>query len=106
MPPFNRLDLKEQHEFTGIFACSNCGYHLFESSNRFDAGCGFPSFWQHISDHVKLNPLNTYGRQRIQLLCGNCAQHLGHLFENKSTPTKVRYCINEKAIEYKPDASA
>jgi peptide-methionine (R)-S-oxide reductase len=86
----------------GTYVCSNCGWHLFEASKKFEGGCGFPSFWLHLSDNVKLNPLDTYGRYRVQLLCNNCLVHLGHLFENKCTPTKVRYCINRNAIVFKP----
>src|SRR5688572_20094178 len=83
---------------TAIYSCTSCDSPLFEATKKFDAGCGFPSFWMHYGDHVTLNPLNTYGRSRIQLLCTHCGAHLGHLFPNKSTPTQVRYCINEKAI--------
>ncbi len=86
----------------GTFVCSACGFELFEADKEFEAGCGFPSFWLHLSDHVKLKPLDTYGRHRIQLLCNNCSQHLGHLFDNKFTPTEVRYCINKNAIVFKP----
>ena len=88
---------------TGTFVCSNCGLELFQANKKFNAGCGFPSFFLHIPDHVKLNPLHTYGRDRIQLLCNNCGQHLGHLFEHKQTPTRVRYCINDTAIRLKEE---
>ena len=43
-------------------------------------------------------PLDTYGRQRIQLLCSQCGQHLGHLFDDSRTPSRVRYCINAAAL--------
>ncbi len=80
------------------YACTNCGNELFSAAAKFDSGTGFPSFWQHIDDHVKQQFLDTYGRERIQLLCSSCGQHLGHLFPNKKTPTGVRYCINKEAI--------
>jgi len=66
---------------------------------RFDVGSGFPSFWDQVDDHVKLNPLDTYGRKRIQLLCNSCGQHLGHLFRDKRTPSELRYCINADRIK-------
>lgn len=80
------------------YNCSNCGILLFEGTVKFDIGSGFPSFWRHIEDHVRLNPLATYGRERIQLLCKNCGQHLGHLFRDKRTPTELRYCVNSNSI--------
>ena len=98
--------LKEDHpNFTdskddsGMYVCTACGHALFDASKKFDAGCGFPSFWMHRETGVKLNPLSTYGRERIQLLCNNCQQHLGHLFANRYTPTGIRYCINSSAIK-------
>ncbi|MDB5246688.1 MAG: methionine-R-sulfoxide reductase [Segetibacter sp.] len=94
------IDFNPQADVPGAFVCSACGFELFEGDKKFKAGCGFPSFWLHIADHVKLNRLDTYGRHRVQLLCNNCGQHLGHLFENKFTPTRVRYCINQAAIVF------
>jgi len=84
-----------------LYACTNCGNTLFEEDKKFEAGCGFPSSSRHIGEQVTQNPLNTYGRNRIQLLCSNCGLHLGHLFQNNDTPTGVRYCINENAIRLK-----
>lgn len=85
----------------GVYVCTCCGSALFESAKKFDSRTGFPSFWMHIGDHVKENFLTTYGRERIQLLCNSCGQHLGHLFENKRTPTQLRYCINAQSIRLK-----
>jgi peptide-methionine (R)-S-oxide reductase len=81
-----------------VYRCTLCGNTLFDADKKFEAGCGFPSFWMHIGDHVKEKFLTTYGRERIQLLCNTCGQHLGHLFNNKRTPTRLRYCINADAI--------
>jgi peptide-methionine (R)-S-oxide reductase len=92
------MNFNENTQAENGYKCSNCGSDLFEASAKFESGTGFPSFYNHIAEQVKLTPLDTYGRYRIQLLCNNCGQHLGHLFQNKNTPTKVRYCINEKAI--------
>ncbi len=95
-----KIDLEEFAEAEGVYRCSNCGSGLFEANKKFDAHCGFPSFWVHIEDHVELKQLSTYGRERIQLLCKSCGQHLGHLFENKLTPTKVRYCVTHDSISF------
>lgn len=80
------------------YACSRCGEVLFDAAKKFDSRTGFPSFWQHVGDRVTQKQLTTYNRERIQLLCSGCGQHLGHLFPNKHTPTRVRYCINAASI--------
>lgn len=92
-------------ELPGVYVCSSCSNVLFEAAKKFDSGCGFPSFWQQAGDRVKLTPLHTYNRSRIQLLCAGCGTHLGHLFRHKHTPTGLRYCINGAAIRFQPDVS-
>lgn len=100
----NRMQRKQARRQNQIqqaedcYVCSKCGNRLFEADKKFDSRTGFPSFWMHIGEAVKENFLDTYGRERMQLLCRQCNQHLGHLFPNKHTPTKVRYCINADAI--------
>lgn len=90
--------LKEQKEHQPVYECTACHLPLFEEAKKFDSKTGFPSFWLHIDENVRQNFLTTYGRERIQLLCNHCGQHLGHLFPNKKTPTGIRYCINSNAI--------
>jgi peptide-methionine (R)-S-oxide reductase len=92
------VDVTQNENLEGTYTCTKCGSALFAANARFAAGCGFTSFWKHLEGKVILHELDTYGRRRIQLLCSNCGQHLGHLFQNKHTPSKLRYCINEKAI--------
>ena len=86
------------NDAAGVYVCTGCGASLFEAAQGFDAGCGFPSFWQHMKGGVKLKLLTTYGRERTQLLCQSCNQHLGHLFPHKHAPTGLRYCINKASI--------
>ena len=95
----NKVQASEQA--SGIYSCANCGQELFEAKYKFEVGSGFPSFWGHMGENVTHNPLDTYARERIQLLCSRCKQHLGHLFEDTRTPTNVRYCINANALNYK-----
>ena len=87
-------------DIEGVYVCSVCDNVLFEAAKKFNAGCGFPSFWAHAEDGVKQSPLHTYNRSRIQLLCSACNAHLGHLFSHKHTPTNLRYCINTDAIKF------
>jgi peptide-methionine (R)-S-oxide reductase len=86
----------------GFYTCANCGNILFEASKKFNVGSGFPSFWGQVAKNVLHKPLDTYGRQRTQLLCSKCGQHLGHLFSDNRTPSKVRYCINAESIILRP----
>lgn len=94
----NKIEEKKIKEKQDVYTCSCCGEVLFEAGKKFTVGSGFPSFWKHVGDNVRQHLLSTYGRSRIQLLCNQCGQHLGHLFEDDRTPTNVRYCINAEAI--------
>ncbi|HEU5147483.1 MAG TPA: peptide-methionine (R)-S-oxide reductase [Chryseosolibacter sp.] len=84
---------------TAVYVCAQCRTELFDIDTKFDARCGFPSFWDSIGNAVKETVLTTYGRTRIQLLCSKCGQHLGHLFDHKTTPTGKRYCVIAEAIK-------
>ena len=97
----SKINFSEGANASGTFHCAGCGSVLFEAHKKFEAHCGFPSFWQHLDGQVQLVPLDTYGRHRTQLRCNNCGLHLGHLFTNKQSPTGKRYCINEKTIVFK-----
>jgi peptide-methionine (R)-S-oxide reductase len=97
----NEALLPTNPESKDLYVCTRCGTTLFDAAKKFNAGCGFPSFWMHSENNVKQNFLQTYGRTRTQLLCNNCGAHLGHLFNHRHTPTGLRYCINETAIVLK-----
>jgi peptide-methionine (R)-S-oxide reductase len=94
---------KERAHDQGIYICTECGETLFEANKKFSVGSGFPSFWDQIGDHVVQKHLTTYNNSRIQLCCNKCGQHLGHLFSDNRTPTKVRYCINAGSIRLESD---
>ncbi|WP_266203601.1 peptide-methionine (R)-S-oxide reductase [Pontibacter kalidii] len=98
-----KIDPSPHAQDSGVYTCAACGLILFEASKKFEVGSGFPSFWAQVGEHVRHRPLDTYGRQRIQLLCQRCGQHLGHLFEDARTPTKVRYCVNANSITFGPE---
>ena len=85
-----------------VFCCSQCKALLFSAHHKFDSKTGFPSFWAHEAGSVQQQPLQTYGRHRVQVLCQQCGQHLGHLFPDPRTPSQVRYCINAGAIARQP----
>ena len=85
----------------GSFNCRCCNSNLFDSSTKYDSGCGWPSFYDQISEKaVKKNIDNSHGMSRIEILCAVCDSHLGHIFEDGPNPTGQRYCVNSLSIKY------
>lgn len=93
------------HFEAGTYKCAGCNQQLFESSNKFDAHCGWPSFDDSIKGTVKYVLDKTHGMVRTEIVCTNCGGHLGHVFNDGPTETGTRYCVNSISIKFdKTDA--
>ena len=91
------------HWDDGRYNCIGCGTPLFASATKFDAGCGWPSYFQPINSEVIERIVDkSHGMVRVEVRCNNCGAHLGHVFEDGPEPTGERYCINSAAINFAP----
>lgn len=100
--PFTGKFLNEDR--VGTYRCVRCHNALFRSDTKFDAGCGWPSFYETISES-SLCYLDDYslGRHRVEIRCGNCDAHMGHVFKDGPPPTGLRFCLNSIALNFKWD---
>ena len=93
-------------EGIGTYYCAVCGNKLFRSDSKFASSCGWPSFFESSRpDAVTYHDDASYGMNRIEVLCGRCGSHLGHLFDDGPQPTGKRYCMNSIVLEFVPDST-
>ena len=93
------------HSGQGQYLCVGCGTPLFESATKFDAGCGWPSYWAPVnSEVVERVRDDSLGMERVEVRCMRCGAHLGHVFEDGPQPTGERFCINSASIDFKAAA--
>jgi peptide-methionine (R)-S-oxide reductase len=89
------------HKENGTYHCAACGLELFTSDMKFDSHCGWPSFDKEIEGGKIIQQVDkSHGMVRIEILCGRCGSHLGHLFDDGPTLTGKRYCVNSTSIDF------
>lgn len=98
-PPYSGALLHNKQE--GIYHCLICEAPLFLSETKYDSGCGWPSFYQPVSDDaIRYIEDDSHGMQRIEIRCGSCDAHLGHVFPDGPQPTGERYCVNSASLNF------
>ena len=92
-------------EDAGTYSCAGCGNLLFSSDTKYHSGCGWPSFWDVLDEsNVNLHEDRSLGMVRVEVTCGKCDGHLGHVFpDGPRDKTGMRFCINSASLDFEPE---
>lgn len=90
------------HFEAGVYACTCCDTLLFDSTEKFDSGSGWPSFTQPIKQNaVAYFNDDSLNNMRVEITCNTCDAHLGHVFPDGPAPSRLRYCVNALSLKRK-----
>lgn len=103
-PPNSPIYKQFKAQGEGAYYCVACGAKLFSSETKFDSGSGWPSFYDAVKKNITLDEDFHLGYKRVEVRCGKCDGHLGHVFEGEGygNPTDKRYCINGVCVAFLP----
>ncbi|KQW76653.1 MAG: peptide-methionine (R)-S-oxide reductase MsrB [Methylibium sp.] len=91
------------HWQAGVYHCVGCNAPLFDSGTKFDAGCGWPSYFQPLRGEIIDRVVDrSHGMVRVEVRCQDCGAHLGHVFPDGPEPTGERFCINSASLGFEP----
>ena len=93
------------HFENGVYNCKGCNTPLFNSDQKFESDCGWPSFDDAIDGAVKYVDDFTHNMVRTEIVCVKCDGHLGHVFDDGPTETGKRYCVNSISIDFKKNSN-
>jgi len=89
------------NKLEGLYTCRLCGLPLFDSDSKFDSGSGWPSFFRTYAEgHVRRLEDRSHGMVRVEIRCGRCDSHLGHVFPDGPPPTRERHCLNSVSLRF------